>query len=139
MSEHVKWLRQQLKKAEGELERITHEVRMLDVEYGDVQNRFRVWSEALQVAQEEAGKTSEPVQLELPPHRRKATIADLTKEILQEVGPLDSGELAERLAQKGKRTSRNTVTVTLNRFRPGTFDRNKEGKWFLTEHEGETE
>jgi len=131
MADHIAWLEGQVNKARKELDGLTAKMQELEGEYGDVQNRLRVWAEALQTARGESGKEGTSVQLELPPHRRKATIADLAEEILRDVGPQGSGELAELLAQKGKRTSQNTVTVTMNRWRPVRFDRNSKNKWYV--------
>jgi len=131
MAEHIDWLRKQAENAERELSGIVTKMTALEAEYSQIQERLSVWTQALNMAQKQRGNAPDPVQLELPPHRRKATIADLAEEILREGGPLDSGELADFLTLRGKRVSRNTVTVTLNRFRPQRFNRNKKGKWYV--------
>lgn len=123
MSAPIRWMKQQLAKAERDAE--------------EVQNRVATWKEAIRLAEEAEGSDQdlasviEGARQEITKSRRSGKIIKSVKEILEERGPCKAVEIQAALEEIGIRTTTNSINTSLNRFRPDRFNRNEEGKWFL--------
>jgi len=100
------------------------------------QTTLNLWKAALKAARE-AGEGVVVSEREIPTNENpkkvthKTTILSLVRKMLKKHGPLSAKDLLPLLEQKGKTTKLNTLTVSLNRYKPAQFNRNSEGKWYL--------
>jgi len=124
MSTPIRWIKQQLARAQRDLE--------------EAQRRVTTWTEALRLVREEkeeippaGGHATNEGNSQLSRRPRAGRIIDKVDQILKEHGPAKAAQIQQRLEEIGITTSANSVNTSLNRFRPNRFDRNQEGKWFL--------
>lgn len=138
VQKHIDWLKQKMVEALKEL-RTTHDRAEAIVEEATKAHRiYELYRDTLHQAMTEAGIeiVEEEEKSITIPKRTGPSIPDLAEEAIIEYGPFSSKELQLILEEKGKKTTVNAITVSLNRYRPHRFDRNGEGKWYLVTQEG---
>jgi hypothetical protein len=138
--EAIEWLQERTDESARVLAKATKLAQEHAARVSERIKEYSTWKDALNSALSRAGL---PLY-EDPPFSSfkdtaQRTIANLAAVALRERGPMTSKELRVALAESDKVTTTNTVTVTLNRDRPKRFDRDKEGRWFLTQQESEKE
>lgn len=146
MSELIEMLQEKVKKAVTALSKSYAKYQAAEKEHDQARHNYSIWVMALKREADEAGIKIDAEMLVSPleeqaialkkSKRVGPTIPDLAEESIKEKGPLNSKELQQILNEKGKKTTVNTVSVSLNRQRPERFDRNGDGKWFLVTQEG---
>lgn len=136
MAEHVDWLKSELDRARKELAKKHKRLLEARREHGKAQEAVESLERVLGLA---TGATTEPSQLPLSagrgPDGRKLTMADLAEQAIREQGRLSIERLLGYLRKHGKKTSRNSLNTTLNQYRPDRFERDNEGRWYLTKQE----
>ena len=134
MKDHVRWLREELAKAREALSEKQERLRVAEREYAHAKQEFEGLQLVLRRARGRRAKTM-PEFLELTPalprRRSRPTMADVAEQILDGQGPLGTAELLALMDKAGIQTTRNSLNTTLNHFRPGRFERDEEGRWYL--------
>ncbi len=143
MNEHIEWVIEQRNEAQSLVQKTEAEYVEAKTALSEAQRALGVWDAALHLAQPGGEKVKHGMadlvagatikaKAEVV---RKPTISNLAEQVIREHGPLGSRGVQRALEEKGKHTTVNTVTVTLNRERPERFDRDNDGKWYLPERE----
>jgi hypothetical protein len=111
----------------------------------EAQRALKMWEAALKAARAVESGTNEDVH-EAPPlgynpkkEVQQPTVVGLAKKILRKHGALTTRELLSKLEERGKKTTLNSLTVSLNRNKGKHFKR-ENGKWhLLSQGEGGSE
>ena len=117
MNKYVKWIQQQVEKANRDIQ--------------EAQERLSTWTAALNLAREQEEEATDSRTVPTKARASGTSINDLAEQVLKEYGPLDSRTLLGFVMETRPGTNLNTLTVSLNRQRPSRFDRNEKNEWCL--------
>lgn len=118
-------------------------IKELERKVEESRTALRLWKAALKAAKE-AEENIESVEKETPksqaPEEEKPTILAIVRQLLKKHERLSAKDLLSMLEKQGKVTNLNSLTVSLNRYKPHRFNRDNDGKWYLVpQDEGRSE